>query len=46
MPNGDSIVTCKKLGSGLDLKNIFIGANANNGIVAEATLKVFPLPQK
>ncbi len=48
LPNGEILRTraVTKASTGMSLKHLFIGSEGCFGIVTEATLKVFPLPEK
>jgi FAD/FMN-containing dehydrogenase len=48
LPNGEIISTrrVEKSSTGMDLKRLFIGGEGCFGIVTEATLRVFPIPEE
>ncbi|MGH7833456.1 MAG: FAD-binding oxidoreductase [Candidatus Binatia bacterium] len=48
LPNGEMISTrrVEKSSTGIDLKRLFIGGEGCFGIVTEATLRVFPIPEE
>jgi alkyldihydroxyacetonephosphate synthase len=48
LPNGEVVSTrrVEKSSTGIDLKRLFIGGEGCFGIVTEATLRVFPVPEE
>ncbi|MCR6691470.1 MAG: FAD-binding oxidoreductase [archaeon YNP-LCB-003-016] len=48
LPNGTVIETrsMPKSSTGFDIKSLFIGAEGTLGIITEATLRIFPMPEK
>ena len=48
LPQGEVVCTraVEKSSTGIDLKRLFIGGEGCFGIVTEATLRIFPLPEK
>jgi FAD/FMN-containing dehydrogenase len=39
LSDGETIVTERKISSGIDLTSLFVGSNANIGILGEVTLR-------